>query len=145
MMKFFCDDTVGKLMKKFRLLGFDTKKWNGTYEEGRILITRSRKRWENYPGESFMIFEDKWRNQLVELERRYSISKKAKLFTRCPECNTLLIDTTAEDVKDKIPERVYLTATHFKICPNCGKIYWSGTHVKRIREEFERIFGGIGG
>ncbi len=144
MMKFFCDDTLGKLTRKLRLLGFDTKKWNGDFEEGRVLLTRSRKRWESYPGESFLIFEDNWRKQLVELEKRFSIFQNALMFSRCPECNAILVKTTAEEVKDRIPERVYLTATNFKVCPNCGKIYWSGTHVERIRKEFERIFGGTG-
>ncbi len=144
-MKFFCDNTLGKLMRKLRLLGFDTKLWNGEYEESRILLTRSRKRWESYPGESFLIFEDNWRKQLAELERRYTLSKEFKLFTRCAECNSPLVSVTCEEVKDKVPERVYLTATNFKMCPNCGKIYWSGTHVERIKEEFKKIFSGTGG
>jgi hypothetical protein len=144
MEKFFCDDTLGKLARKLRLLGFDTKLWDGRVEEDRILLTRSRKRWESYEGESFLLFADTWRKQLEELERRYSINTKAKPFTRCAECNSVLLSSSAEEVKDRIPERVYLTATNFKVCPKCGKVYWSGTHVERIREEFEKIFGGSG-
>ena len=81
MEKFFCDDTLGKLARKLRLLGFDTKLWDGRVEEDRILLTRSRKRWESYEGESFLLFADTWRKQLEELERRYSINTKAKPFT----------------------------------------------------------------
>ncbi len=140
MEKFFCDNTLGKLARKLRLLGFDVKFWNGETEEGRILLTRSRKRWESYEGESFLLFADVWREQLKELERRYAISSKAKPFSRCAECNSVLLTTTAEEVKDKIPERVYLSATNFKFCPNCGKVYWSGTHVENIEREFAEIF-----
>ncbi len=144
MRKFFCDDTLGKLMRKLRLLGFDTRKWDGRSEKDRILLTRSRKIWESYDGESFLIFSDNWREQLEELEKRYAISKEAVPFSRCTECNSLLSSISAEKVKNVVPERVYLSVSNFKICPACKKVYWSGTHVERIEKEFERIFGEFG-
>ncbi len=140
MKNFLCDDTIGKLMKKLRLLGFDSKPWSGKCEPDRIFLTRSRKRWENYDGESFLIFADDWKSQLKALEVRYSISKEIKPFTRCVECNTELIDVNVEEVKTVIPERVFLSADHFKKCPNCGKVYWMGTHVEKIKDDFKEVF-----
>ncbi len=144
MKKFSCDNTVGKLMRKLRLLGFDTEKCDESFESDRILLTKSRKRWEGYEGESFLVFSDSWREQLSELEKRYAISKEAVPFSRCAECNSLLLRASGEEVKNLVPERVYLSVSNFKICPVCKKVYWSGSHVKRIKKEFERIFGGTG-
>ena len=143
MKKFFCDDTLGKLMKKLRLLGFDTERWNGNIREDRILLSRSRKRWQNYRGESFLVFSDNWREQLSELDKRYAISKNSRPFTRCVECNAELLQISSEQAKNMVPERVYLTTTKFKICPVCKRVYWSGTHVEKIRREFRRIFNNF--
>jgi uncharacterized protein with PIN domain len=140
MKNFLCDDTIGKLMKKLRLLGFDAKPWSDKCEPDRIFLTRSRKRWENYDGESFLIFADDWKSQLKELEVRYSISKEIKPFTRCVECNTELIDVNLEEVRTIIPERVFLSTDRFKKCPNCGRTYWMGTHVEKIKDDFKEVF-----
>lgn len=140
MKNFLCDDTIGKLMRKLRLLGFDAKPWSGISESGRIFLTRSRERWERYAGESFLIFSDNWKDQLKELESRYSISKEMKPFTRCVECNSMLIDVNPEEVRNIIPERVFLSTDHFKKCPNCGRIYWTGTHVEKISKDFKEVF-----
>lgn len=145
MKKFFCDDTLGKLMKKLRLLGFDTEQWDGSIKEDRIFLTRSRKRWQSYRAESFLIFSDNWRDQLLELDERYSISKSSKPFTRCAECNSELLYIPAEQVKNVIPERIYLSAMKFKICPVCKRVYWSGTHVERIQREFRKVFNRMFG
>ncbi len=61
-------------------------------------------------------------------------------FTRCVECNTLLVDVKAEEIRDRVPERVFLTVKDFKICPNCKKIYWHGTHVDNITRDFKGVF-----
>ncbi len=140
MKNFLCDDTIGKLMKKLRLLGFDAKLWEGKPESGRIFLTRSRKRWEDYPGESFLIFSNDWKTQIKELEARYSISKEIKPFIRCVECNSILVDASPEEVKEYVPERVFLSTDHFKKCPNCGRVYWMGTHVERIINDFKEVF-----
>lgn len=140
MINFLCDDTIGKLMKKLRLLGFDSEIWKGEVEPNTIFLTRSRERWRSYVGESFLIFSDDWKTQLGELENRYSISKEFRPFTRCVECNSLLVDVKPDEVKDVIPERVLLSVENFKKCPNCGRIYWSGTHVKKIIEDFKEVF-----
>lgn len=143
MKRFFCDDTIGKLMRKLRLLGFDSCLWKGEADPERTLLTKSRSRWFSYRGESFLISSDDWKEQLSELERRYSISKEAVPFTRCVECNSLLHYIQIEAVKNMVPERVYLSNAHFKVCDGCGKIYWKGTHIERIKDEFGRILNGL--
>jgi uncharacterized protein with PIN domain len=139
---FFCDDTIGKLMKKIRLLGFDAMQWKGESDKERILLTKSRDRWRTYSGESFLIMSDGWKEQLEEVEKRYTLSKEMMPFTRCAECNTVLVDASPCEVKDLVPERILLSVSKFKRCPRCGKIYWNGTHVEKIKMDFEEIFHG---
>ncbi|MEK7805847.1 MAG: Mut7-C RNAse domain-containing protein, partial [Planctomycetota bacterium] len=50
------------------------------------------------------------------------------IFTRCLVCNGLLEPVAKEKIKDKVPPYVYSTQDEFDICPQCGRIYWSGTH-----------------
>lgn len=140
MKRFLCDNTIGKLMKKLRLLGFDAQIFDNQNEEDGVLLTRSRTKWGKWPGESFFILSNNWRDQLREVNRRYSLLKEAKPFTRCVECNTLLVEVKPEEVKDRVPERVFLTVRKFKICPNCKRVYWSGTHVENIIKDFEGVF-----
>ncbi|WP_269473935.1 Mut7-C RNAse domain-containing protein [Athalassotoga saccharophila] len=141
MKRFLCDNTIGKLMKKLRLLGFDAQPFDEYRNNNdRILLTRSREKWQKWPGESFLIVSNNWRDQLKEVERRYSLIQEMRPFTRCVECNTLLADVKAEEVRDRIPERVFLTVKDFKICPNCKRIYWHGTHVENIMKNFEGVF-----
>jgi uncharacterized protein with PIN domain len=40
-----------------------------------------------------------------------------------------------------VPERVARTQRELSRCPGCGKVYWPGSHVERIRATLERGLG----
>ena len=40
-----------------------------------------------------------------------------------------------------MPGPVARAATHLHHCPTCGKWYWEGSHVDRVREWLERALG----
>ena len=31
-----------------------------------------------------------------------------------------------------------------RVCPDCGRLYWEGSHVRRMRAELERVIPGWG-
>jgi uncharacterized protein with PIN domain len=59
--------------------------------------------------------------------------------TICPECNGELVTAGREEVKEKVLENVYKQHRRFWLCKNCGKIYWEGSHWKRINETARKI------
>ena len=55
-------------------------------------------------------------------------------FSRCVECNALLVVAAREDARKRVPPYVFENHSAFKLCPCCNKIFWAGTHRQRIRQ-----------
>ncbi len=147
---FFADRMLGKLAKKLRLLGFDTIYLSDVDEReililckqtGRILITRDRSLHSAASKRSLrtvLIKSDNWRDQLSELLLYYDLNQGAKM-SRCSLCNAVLEPVDLERVKDRVPLYVQQTQNEFYSCPVCGRVYWAGSHVEHLLEEFRRL------
>ena len=79
--------------------------------------------------------------QLKELIGKGLIPQPKHLFTRCAECNEILKEINREEVHGKIPDYIRETQESFRQCPNCKKIFWGGTHCKRMKERINRLYG----
>jgi uncharacterized protein with PIN domain len=55
-------------------------------------------------------------------------------LTRCIECNAELQSRVPATVAERVPPYVRLTQSKYSECPDCGRIYWAGTHWQRMRE-----------
>lgn len=143
--KFICDAMLGRLARYLRFLGFDTLYFNNiedselikiAQEEQRIIITRDmlliKRKWvrEN----SILVKSDNYIAQLREVNKFFPLAKKLHFFTRCSICNTPLVDIDREKVKHRVPLYVYNTQKNFKYCPLCDKIYWSASHIERLKK-----------
>lgn len=62
-------------------------------------------------------------------------------FSRCAACNQALQNRHPMEARGEVPGRVLRTVTELRYCPNCGKWYWEGSHVARLREWLERALG----
>ena len=62
-----------------------------------------------------------------------------RLDPRCMPCGGILDHAPIEEARAKVPEWVFHNAKGFYRCTACGKIYWKGTHWKRIEEALERL------
>lgn len=62
-------------------------------------------------------------------------------FSRCPQCNLALHRRTSFEAIGEVPGRVTRAGGPLTWCPSCGKWYWVGTHVARIREWLESATG----
>jgi hypothetical protein len=58
-------------------------------------------------------------------------------FTRCPECNGKLHDLPHEGARDLVPPYVWHTQHVFRRCPDCGRVYWKGTHWPGMQARLE--------
>lgn len=54
--------------------------------------------------------------------------------SRCPTCNSQILKTTPEMVAGRVPGDVIRHHKDFWVCtnPECGKVYWKGSHWRNI-------------
>lgn len=142
---FLCDQNLGRLAKWLRIMGFDTEYmyiWNKDRIEkalssGRIVLTRNRRSAQKK--DHILIESDHVEEQLRQVDRIFTLSSKARWFTRCNVCNEPLVCVKPDIVKDIVPEYVYANHDGFAQCPGCSRVYWRGTHPQKIMETIESI------
>jgi uncharacterized protein with PIN domain len=141
-MKFIADVMLGRLAKRMRLLGYDvfydsSLNDNGVIrqalEQQRVILTRDRGL-ANRPSAKNHLFirSDGVDNQLREVIQHFSLSPAGAL-SRCSVCNNVLEEMARNGARDRVPEYVYRHSESFLQCTKCGRIYWRGTHVLRMR------------
>lgn len=140
--RFLADAHLGKLARHLRLLGFDTLFFNDagdrrlaelSVNERRILLTRDRAllmRREITHG-CFIHAVDPTQ-QLEELFGRLDLFRLAAPFTRCMECNGRLQHANKAEILAELPNRAAQLYTEFWRCSDCAKIYWKGSHYRRL-------------
>ncbi len=141
---FILDVHLGKLAKLIRLLGFDTLYENDyddiqiveiAVSQKRTILTRDTgllKRKEVTRG--YFVRNIHAEEQLKEIILRFDLKNLIKPFSRCLICNNLLRPIPKKDILSRIPPKVKLFQNDFFICDSCNKIYWKGTHYKRMLE-----------
>lgn len=140
--RFFADAMLGRLARWLRLLGFDCA-WEPdipdeelvrrAVDEGRIVLSRDRALPEEWRiSDVHLIGAEKVRDQLADVLRRFDLVPEVRLLSRCNRCNAPLAAAARADVDGRVPPGVLERHAHFRTCPRCGRVYWSGTHAERI-------------
>ena len=62
-------------------------------------------------------------------------------FSRCARCNAALQARHPMEARGEVPGRVLRSVQVLHYCPVCGKWYWDGSHVARVREWLEEALG----
>lgn len=145
-MRFVCDVMLGRLARYLRILGFDAvyakneallKRY--AEEAGdRVFLTRRIGKTE-FP-ETVLVKSEKVLEQLKEIKGliRSSISVE-RVFNRCIECNTEMIEVEKREIESLVPEFVYHQYARFKRCPSCSRVYWEGSHTKGMDRLLKEI------
>lgn len=143
-MRFITDTHLGKLAKYLRLLGFDTLHFtqgsdaelaNLAQTQGRILLTRDRMLHARTDVTSYFPINIDTEEQLKEVLAHFDLCKACRPFSRCMICNGMVREIAdPSTILDKLPEKVREFHTQFWQCEKCKKIYWHGTHYKRMKE-----------
>jgi uncharacterized protein len=142
--RFVADTHLGRLAAYLRIMGFDTvyrrdfadeelAKISAT--EKRILLTRDRgllKR--NIVTRGYYVRTTIPRKQLAEVVQRFDLSKSIAAFERCVHCNDLLQAAPKDLVSDRLQPETKRYFEEFWVCPGCQRIYWKGSHYRRMRE-----------
>jgi uncharacterized protein with PIN domain len=62
---------------------------------------------------------------------------------RCAVCNGILDNVLQKnEIKELIPDFIFYNFDHFIKCRNCDKVYWEGSHYKKIKEKISFILKG---
>lgn len=109
--------------------------------EERVILTRDRRlvlrrRARNHVLIRSEIVEEQLRQVLEELEIR---PDPDRLLGRCLRCNAATEPIPAEQARAIVPPWVARTQSEYRICPVCGRIYWSGTHATRMRKRLAKM------
>lgn len=141
--RFVADAHLGGLANLLRLFGFDTLFDNHfqdaeivrvAVEQGRIVLTRDRellKRRDITHGCYVRALHRE--QQLREVFARLDLAGSARPFTRCLRCNTPLRAVDKAEVATRLPTGVLARHEHFAFCVGCGRVFWEGTHWRRMR------------
>ena len=141
---------LGSLARWLRFAGFDVRYDAGTPDpalaalaraEGRWLLTRDRRLASSAGPRVVLIRAARLADQAAELRRRLAlVGRPERFFSRCAVCNGVLGELERESVAGKVPPYVEATAASFRGCPDCGRVYWAGTHVGRIAARLRSLF-----
>ena len=147
--KFIADENLGKLIRKLRMLGFDTITAAGpdsasliqrAISEQRIILTRDRELLKNKQiSHAYWVRSQDVRQQIREIYQRFDLARLCKPFSRCMNCNALLKKAAKKEIIDLIPERTAQQFGRFRQCPDCKKVYWPGSHFKKMEFLIESL------
>lgn len=148
--RFVADVMLGSLSRWLRLFGFDTLYRNDftdrelikiSLQEDRILLTRDNALSKSRLLKKVLLIQsENVKDQIREVISSIPISfDLLSLKPRCSVCNGETERILKEELKGEIPDYVAFSNENFVICKSCGKIYWQGTHKKRIDKTKEEI------
>jgi uncharacterized protein with PIN domain len=149
---------LGGLARWLRILGLDA-----AYEphgadqvlvlraraEGRTLLTRDRRL---HAAERrvpvYLVRTEGPLEQLGEVIERFRLGHSLAPFTRCTRCNVPLrrleenqIPAGTAAPRPGIPDACREPGTPIFHCSICGRVYWEGSHTRRMREAVARVLG----
>ncbi|MGA2482919.1 MAG: Mut7-C RNAse domain-containing protein [Candidatus Acidiferrales bacterium] len=148
-LRFVADTHLGRLTAYLRMVGFDAV-YRRDYQdeelaaissnEKRILLTKDRgllKR--NTVTRGCYVRATNPREQLAEVLQRFDLLGSISPFQRCVHCNALLQPTRKESVSDRLQPETKQYYDEFCICPACDRIYWKGSHYRRMQRFIESL------
>jgi uncharacterized protein with PIN domain len=106
--------------------------------EDRILVSRDRELILAAGARGLRLEADNVDDQAAELTRKTGLSWTLAPFTRCSQDNAPLRPATAPEIA-AMPGDTGQLPGPFKACPACGRLYWPGSHVRRLRAKLAAL------
>ncbi|OGT19522.1 MAG: hypothetical protein A2V90_02675 [Gammaproteobacteria bacterium RBG_16_57_12] len=149
-MKLLCDEMLKRLGRWLRAAGYDTVlDEDGTTDrelieraqrEGRWLITRDAKLMEYRHARQtvVLLLANSVEDCALELRHKLAIDWLYRPFSRCLECNATLVVAAAQEDLARVPREALARGTEVFRCSGCQRLYWQGSHVRRMRAKLEK-------
>lgn len=148
--RFLCDAMLGTLARWLRFAGYDTlfdprcsdsELADLARIEGRWLLTADRELASRAGPRVLLVVEGGLREQVGQVLARLGLRPDpAAFFRRCSRCNSLIDQVSRDAVRGVVPPFVAARADRFSRCLGCGRVYWPGTHQRRILERLTQLF-----
>jgi hypothetical protein len=153
-LKFVIDVHLGRLAAYLRMLGFDALYQNSladcelariSSEQRRVLLTRDRGLLKHtIVTHGYWLRETDSRRQLAEVVARFDLARSIRPFSRCMTCNSPLQEVSKDQVRDRLPRRTAELHDRFHQCPQCCRVYWAGSHHRRMQHWIRELTGSAG-
>lgn len=149
--RFFCDAGLGGLARWLRAAGYEAL-WESGIDDDKLLC-EAREVSATILTTDSMLMERRvvrrreipayWlpptlgiQEQLELVFREFDLEVRAP---RCMACGGTLCPGDKELLRERIPPRTYRWLNEFFICERCGKLFWHGTHWRRIVSQLQKF------
>ena len=149
--RFLADRMLGTLTRYLRFMGYDTESANDIVpgnlkedtlllekaeREDRVLLTRDAELARRGKDRVILVKSEDVSEEVQQLVGMDLVQPRLRLI-RCSLCNTELRDATQDEIarSDYAPRD--RSGFFFYWCPNCRKLYWNGSHSKKLLERVE--------
>lgn len=141
--RFALDQHLARLAAYLRLMGLDTAhrpEWADeelarvAVEEHRVLLSRDKRLlMRNRVVHGGFVHATDPMDQVPEVLHRFGARETFAPFTRCLACNGLLQPVSRDQVSSRLQPDTRRFYDRFWQCAGCHRIYWEGSHVRRMR------------
>lgn len=150
--RFLCDVMLARFARYLRAAGHDTLLAGNTQPDSAIVAHAAREeRWlltvdrgimahKAAAGRVLLLPHGSLDAQAATVSAAFGLDWLERSFTRCLVDNALLGTANSAQLAT-VPEAVRATGTEVYACPHCGRLYWHGTHTRRMREQLTRWQG----
>ena len=77
--------------------------------------------------------------QLRQVVNQFHLKEQFHPFTRCIVCNGILGPVAKENVLPLLEKNTAQYFDEFRQCNHCKRVYWKGSHYKRMLKTIEHI------
>lgn len=150
-LKFVADVHLGALVRRLRILGFDTEYSNDSddqdllrtvKDENRVLLTRDRPLlMYNLVQRGCWIRSINPDDQALEVLNRFDLWSNMYPFSRCTLCNGPLWQVEKKRVMSLLEPKTKRYYDTFVQCTGCGQVYWKGSHYTGLLQFVNWIKG----
>ncbi len=146
-LRFIADTMLGTLARRLRMLGIDTLFLRDTEDselryivrsQDRILLTKNSHLAEKLAENAWIVRGTNAREEFASISSQLSAACcQLNPLSLCLGCNVRLEQVEGHKFRPKIPPHVLKKEKKFMGCPDCGKVFWEGTHSSSMRQEIK--------
>ncbi len=148
-LRFLCDEMLHRLGRWLRGAGYDTLIAPEGMDdaallalalaESRLMLTRDRAILQRRRAVEVVVLVDgdSVHHQAHSLTRAVGVDWLADPFSRCLVCNTPLVTEPPAGFAERVPPSVLQAGLPIHHCPGCDRLYWPGSHERRMRRTLE--------
>jgi len=153
---FFCDAGLGGLARWLRAAGY-TARWEAGIDDDELVKKAVSSSATILTTDSMLmerrLIRDRiigalWLPPTLEIQEQLALVFRELGLTvrppRCMNCGGELVRVDKEKMRERIPPRTYLWLDEYFVCSQCGKLFWHGTHWRRIVGKLRALGAEVG-